>query len=304
MLSQRLVHRAPAYAQLRLHHLYYLQTRYNSSQAEAKFDLRTTVPAPLNLPVRQPGQGIVGHLYATGKAYLAFYRTGLHHVFLNYRTARAIERSLRAKCLTVSQAIDEGHLTRTQFQLLHRNRHDIRRVPIFALVCLCCGELTPLVVLLLANQVPWTCLTPRQVQKYRQRQADARARSGAPPPAVTVSALSARETPQRRSRREELLQVSGVLGLHGRWWRPPTAILQRRLRRHVDYLETDDRLIISRNEAGPSEWPLVEVEWALVDRGICVLGKSEEELRRALDRWLLDRKDHGLQDHGVQEGVH
>ncbi|KAL2851003.1 hypothetical protein BJY01DRAFT_261218 [Aspergillus pseudoustus] len=287
MMSRRLLHRYPLHAQLRARARprpatplsILLRTRYNTAQAGANIDLRTTVPAPLNLPARQPGQGTASHLYATGKAYLTFYRSGLRHVWLNYRSARAIQRSIRDQGLTVPQAIDGGHLTRTQFQLLHRNRHDIRRVPLFALVCLCCGELTPLVVLLLANQVPWTCRTPAQVRKARQRQ-----------DALRISDQETNIPHAGKHRREELVRVSGVLGLRGRWWRPPTGVLQRRLNRHVDYLEADDRLILSSpNKEGPRGWPVTELEWALVDRGISVLGKSEEELRSALERWLVDR---------------
>ncbi|KAJ5742205.1 hypothetical protein N7533_011614 [Penicillium manginii] len=287
MLSQRLLHRYPLHAQLRerprarpatpLSIL--LQTRYSSAQAGATIDLRTTVPAPLDLPARQPGQGAASHLYATGKAYLAFYRTGLRHVWLNYRSARGIQRSLRDQGLTVPQAIAKGRLTRAQFQLLHRNRHDIRRVPLFALVCVCCGELTPLVVLLLANQVPWTCRTPSQVRKSRQRQ-----------DALRISGQQQQNIAHNGNGREALVRASGVLGLRGRWLRPPKGVLQHRLDRHVNYLECDDRLILSSpDKDGPREWAVTEVESALVDRGISVSGRSEKELRDALDNWLSDR---------------
>jgi hypothetical protein len=58
----------------------------------------------------------------------------------------------------------------------------------------------------------------------------------------------------------------------------------------VNYLECDDRLILSSpDKEGPREWAVTEVESALVDRGISVSGRSEKELRDALDNWLSDR---------------
>src|SRR3569833_4674316 len=41
----------------------------------------TTRPPPLNLPERDPAKPYVSHLFATGKAYVTFYKTGLLFLF-------------------------------------------------------------------------------------------------------------------------------------------------------------------------------------------------------------------------------
>lgn len=45
----------------------------------------STLPPPLTLPNRASSRSRFGYLFATGKAYLTFYKTGLHAVLANYR---------------------------------------------------------------------------------------------------------------------------------------------------------------------------------------------------------------------------
>ncbi|KAG0647239.1 hypothetical protein D0Z07_7014 [Hyphodiscus hymeniophilus] len=107
----------------------------------------TTLPALLDLPIREPNQSFFpGYAFKLGKAYATFYKTGVFNIYKNFQASRPLQRTLSSKYGgSLSSAISSGALTRSEFQLLNRNWHDLKRVPAFALVFLICGEFTPLV---------------------------------------------------------------------------------------------------------------------------------------------------------------
>ncbi|KAK4032271.1 hypothetical protein C8A01DRAFT_41287, partial [Parachaetomium inaequale] len=114
----------------------------------------TTRPPPLNLPVRAPNSprppflspANFSHLLATGVAYLKFYKTGLKHIITNTRLLYSKRPDILAARPHPS--------TRAYLHLRLRWQHDVRRLPLFALILLVCGEFTPLVVLALPGAVP------------------------------------------------------------------------------------------------------------------------------------------------------
>ncbi|KAK7736626.1 hypothetical protein SLS53_006829 [Cytospora paraplurivora] len=135
----------------------------------------TTRPAPLDLPVRKPDTSTVSHLFATGKAYLTFYKTGLRHIYINTRlvwslnTASGIPADHTPAGETAEPPTKRAVGTTRSTELLRRRwGHDVRRLPVFALVLLVCGEFTPLIVLALPRVVPITCRIPQQVEKLRR----------------------------------------------------------------------------------------------------------------------------------------
>ncbi|KAK3400557.1 hypothetical protein B0T20DRAFT_348916 [Sordaria brevicollis] len=145
----------------------------------------TTRPPPLNLPERQPDASTFSHLFATGKAYLTFYKTGLRQVITNYKVLRAVGNGGEGPIgrsenpATDPNAID-GYLrfrTRGALQLYNRVKHDLQKLPIFALLLLITGEFTPFVVLAVPTIVPYTCRIPKQVDKILRKVEDRRAQA-------------------------------------------------------------------------------------------------------------------------------
>lgn len=258
----------------------------------------STLPAPLIIPVRQKDQPFFpSYAFALGKAYLAFYKTGVWNVWSNFKASQSIQRHVDDKySSSLKAAVADGALTRHDFQLLVRNWHDIRRVPLFALVVAVCGEFTPLVVIAVSNVVPWTCRIPKQVESDRRRLEERRTISfrnltSVPPKDRGVGNLG----------RMELLHISWSLGLSSKMWDwlggqlpgLPTWILRRKVRRRIEYLEMDDGLI----EAGTGlkDMESEECKMACVERGINVLGRSDDQIRADLGAWLRSRKMSGIE---------
>ncbi|KAJ4416722.1 hypothetical protein N0V85_002167 [Neurospora sp. IMI 360204] len=143
----------------------------------------TTRPPPLNLPERQPDVSTFSHLFATGKAYLTFYKTGLRQVFTNFKLLRAVGKGGEGPIarsenpVTDADCID-GYLrfrTRGSLLLYKRVKHDLNKLPVFGLLLLVCGEFTPFVVLAVPTIVPYTCRIPKQVDKILKRIEEKRA---------------------------------------------------------------------------------------------------------------------------------
>ncbi|KUI72331.1 hypothetical protein VM1G_11806 [Cytospora mali] len=144
----------------------------------------TTRPPPLDLPKRDPNTSTLPHLFATGKAYLTFYKTGLRHIYINTRlvwslnTASGIPPDHTPPGDTASPPTKTAAATTRSTELLRRRwAHDVRRLPVFALMLLVCGEFTPLVVLAVPGVVPITCRIPQQVEKLRRKAEDRRGAS-------------------------------------------------------------------------------------------------------------------------------
>lgn len=267
----------------------------------------STLPPPLVLPTRSPDQGPLSYYFSLGRAYLAFYKTGLKAVYSNHLAARKITASLPPGT-PAPRAASDGLLTRSDFQLLRRSRHDLVRIPLFALVVCVFGEFTPLVVLVLSDVVPRTCKIPRQVAAARERAERRRSVSfrsaalGAPGAAsVSAAARAGAEAGGGRSPaeevaglgREQVLHVGRSLGLFGRWWDrvglgPPGGLVRGRVRRWVEYLDLDDLLI--RRDGGVEAMEVEEVRFALEERGLDVLGKNDGQLKGLLKSWLRERE--------------
>jgi hypothetical protein len=142
-------------------------------------DLSSTRPARLQtpkVPTRWDHGGVVplkvqlSHLYRLGKSFLTFYRTGLKNLWFNYKEYRKIKARLGPFPLNdvVKYSGKGGRptISRREYQLYLRTRHDIRKLIPFGIILLICGEFTPLVVLALGSAVvPSACQMPAQVAK-------------------------------------------------------------------------------------------------------------------------------------------
>ncbi|PKS07653.1 hypothetical protein jhhlp_006259 [Lomentospora prolificans] len=132
---------------------------------------RTTLPPPLDLPVRKPGDGTFSHLFKLGKTYVGFYKAGLKNVFVNRKLLKGKIEALPAgdRPSAFKPHHVPGTFTRADWVLLWRVRHDMARIPIFALVILIFEELTPLVAYACEGIMPYTCRLPQHLEKSRKK---------------------------------------------------------------------------------------------------------------------------------------
>jgi hypothetical protein len=258
----------------------------------------STLPAPLVIPEQQKDQSYFpSYLFTIGKAYVAFYKTGVWNIWANFKAAQPIQQLVDDKySSSLRAAVAAGALTRCDFQLLARNWHDIKRVPLFALMLMICGEFTPLVVLAVSNVVPWTCRIPKQIDadwnKLEERRAISFGNLATPPPT---------ENGVEKLGRMELLHISWSLGLSSKMWDwlggklpgLPTYILRKRVAKRVAYLEMDDGLL--KSGGGVKGLESEECKMACVERGIDVRGRLEKQIRADLEAWLRSREKAGVE---------
>ncbi|KAK4224581.1 hypothetical protein QBC38DRAFT_15683 [Podospora fimiseda] len=219
----------------------------------------TTLPPPLNLPTRDPSTSTFKHYFSLGKAYLTFYKTGLKNII-----------SANRKLVNSNPLPSSSRAT----ILLHkRYSHDIRRLPIFGVILLVCGEFTPLIVLLIPKLVPLTCRIPKQVdlllRKEHQQRQGVRENEGL----------------------EKERKLGGLLGVTGFKWLPINMV-EKKVKERIEWVRKDDGMIMSGGgveKIGGEE----EVKLALTERGVNVLGREEKELREVLGRWFKLVKGKG-----------
>ncbi|KAL2268377.1 hypothetical protein VTJ83DRAFT_3223 [Remersonia thermophila] len=230
-------------------------------------------------------------------AYAKFYKAGIKQIYTNTRLLYPSSSSLSSSSssssptITTSSKPNNGNNndppppvapapgTRSHHLLRRRWLHDIRRLPLFAIVLIVCGECTPLVVLAFPRAVPLTCRIPKQVDKLlaqdEARRAEARTAAAAAAAAATTNAadVGASAAPL----------LAKALGLPARPW-TPAFLLRRRVDARLAFLARDDALLA--DAGGPAALEPAEARLACADRGIDVLGRGDDELRRALGRWL------------------
>ncbi|KFY25900.1 hypothetical protein V493_04378, partial [Pseudogymnoascus sp. VKM F-4281 (FW-2241)] len=244
---------------------------------------------PLIIPPKNPDQSFFRTLFNQGKGYLTFYKTGAKAILTNLSLSRAPQELVDKKYDgAVYEAVRDREFSRADYQLLLRSWHDIKRLPVFGLIFIVCGEFTPLVVLAVSRVVPYTCRVPRQIESDREK-VEARRKT-------SFRNLTAAFVPGKELEREQLLHISWSLGLSSKMWDyiggtlpgPPSALLKGRVATRVEYLQTDDRLI--RRDGVLSDLEAEEVAIACSERGIDVVGRSEEYMREMLGKWMAASK--------------
>lgn len=272
---------------------------------------RFTYAPEISVPARRSDQNLFSWLFKTGRAYLKFYKTGISHV----RQTSKLAKELRTKVKNKGPGRDPAEiLTRAEWQIIQRSRKDTFRLPAMAVLILVLGEWLPLVVLYITPLIPEACRIPQQVRRdlskreqsraYRLHRVmrDALVLQRKDKPAVergTNLPSTAPQSPEDvgpwgraiKSMKAqdmtlfELMLFSAQHDCHSKIWdllnmTPPKSLLQRRVRQKMEYLAKDDELI--ERDGGFAGLEKEEIERACVERGIYVLGKQENELRRAL----------------------
>lgn len=262
----------------------------------------STRPPPLSLPARDPSASTFSHLFATGKAYLTFYKTGFKQIYINSRLVWSLSSASGIPPDTPAPpgqtasppTLRPAATTRSTELLKRRWRHDVRRLPIFALMFIVCGEFTPLVVLAIPSVVPLTCRIPRQIEKLREGTESRRRASAARIQDKIRSASTGSNSTEgvsALSRAEVTAHVARSLNLISPLWdRLPlpdsvvALLASRKVRAHVAYLDRDGHLLSQAGGVPALEDD--EVALACEDRGLPVVDRSAAELRKSLGRWV------------------
>lgn len=252
----------------------------------------TTRPPPLELPARKPETSTFSHLLATAKVYLTFYKTGLRSIYTNTRLLWSVKPGDSPESAGSPRL---GPHTRANLLLQSRWRHDARRVPLFALMLLICGEFTPFVVLAIPRVAPLTCRIPAQVDRI-YRDAESRRRRSAEAFQARAAATGGEQQQQKIPYGLVVGHLARSLGVVSSLWDRlgwvPGTLAGRKVGARLRYLAVDDALLVQAGGV-PALEP-EEVVLACVDRGIDTLARPVGELSDALTRWLSLTDSYGL----------
>ena len=289
-----------------------VQSRANSDPLNPP---RSTLPPPLTLPTRGSESTPV-YWFRIGRAYGTFFKDGLKAVWFNRQAANILQTRIKTelKAQNITDAVSQNAITRSEFQLLARNAHDVGKLPVFGLLLLVFGEWLVFIVPFVPNRVPGTCRIPSQVRGMRQATEERRRNSfrqgiTGPSEEQFPSALPAQakehdagpgkwplafsgEYRQRvlsGLRDDQLFHLSSSLGLHSKMWdrvqlAPPSSILRRAIGSRLEQICQDDFLILKAG--GSSKLVPEELYAACEQRGIDVLDKKDEQLHKSLQWWL------------------
>ncbi|KAM0247895.1 hypothetical protein ACHAQJ_009665 [Trichoderma viride] len=244
----------------------------------------STRPPPLQAVEAQSSK--IKYYFKLGKAYVIFFKDGVKAIITNRRLLNEKVKSLPSG---ERPSVFKPHyipdaFSRADWVLLWRTRHDLIRLPLFALFFIIAEDLTPILVIFLPGILPYTCRFPRLLnitleKAERRRKAafdelESQYPQGALSPGIT-----------RTVAHRHLLRS---LDLSGRMWdrlgfTPPGMwAIKGRLR--MTFLEIDDQRLL--DGGGPLGLDVEELRIACSDRGINILGKSEMELKTRLGDWL------------------
>lgn len=265
----------------------------------------STLPPDLILPNREEFSNVFGYYFKLGRTYGKFYLAGVKAVWYNWKAVRELRSTWAQK------GRERGNweeLKRSEFQLLARNRHDVGKLPFFGVLVALFGEWLPLLVPFIPSAVPGTCRIPQQIRGMRQKCEERRRESfrrGVKEPAQEVMGgeeeawgMTKRDKVRMRLARlngEQLLHLSSVLNVHNRLWErvqlaPPKVLMRSGVSKKLEYLARDDKLLI-RDAANVAALSIPEVMIACEERGLDVLGKTSDTLRRELSWWLARQKE-------------
>jgi hypothetical protein len=244
----------------------------------------TTLSATNRLP--DVAKAWIQYLWGIGRTYLAFYKAGVKAVFTNQKLARAIIPPHSASGSSGNNNNNNNTNTtptRAVRLLRARARHDLMRLPVFGLLLICCGEFTPLVIMLFPRLAPYTCRVPRQIAKIRRA---AEFRRGASLHALSYSLSSSSPSGANRPATAPG-HVCRSLGLSSPIWDRlgvDAPFAKSRADAAVLRLVRDDRLLRERDGART----LVDDEVAIAceERGIDTCGIDVATLRARLASWL------------------
>ncbi|KAK6209032.1 hypothetical protein LQW54_006632 [Pestalotiopsis sp. IQ-011] len=238
----------------------------------------STRPPPLTIPTRDPESSLFKYLFSVGKTYYGFYTSGLKAINTNRNLLKEVGHGLNAPPSLKDAADTKVRPTRAAVLLRERTRHDLSRLPVFALVLMVFGEFTPLVVLAFPKLTPYTCRIPKQIEKLRTNAQERRDASIRNIRHVTESSALDKIAPGH---------VVRCLDLASRIWDkagidPPFA--SAKASKAISRIVTDDAMI--RDGGGVNALEPDEVILACEDRAFDVRSADVETLRKGLAKWI------------------
>lgn len=290
-------------------------TTTTTLRASERLNLPPIAYAPeISVPARKADQNFIKWLWSAGRAYLSFYKSGISHV----RQTAKLAKTLRNKAAQDSNKDMSQVLTRAEWQLVRRSRSDVLRLPVFGVLVLLLGEWLPVVVLYITPVIPEVCRIPQQVERALRKREDKR-QDRLRKIGLDAMRLLSKDRPSGASASSydpsSMSLSKGHAALPGKNWQdmtlfelcltaaqldcypalfdwvpltPPKWLLQRNVSKKMEYLATDRKLI--DRDGGLNGLNAEEVRRACVDRGLPVLGKREDELRKALAVVWIERK--------------
>ncbi|KAL1617178.1 hypothetical protein SLS54_007955 [Diplodia seriata] len=301
----------------------------------------TTLPADLDVPARRPDQNLLSYGYHSGKAYWQFYKQGVKNVWNNRKEANEVrQRHKNNKSAALGPDMDASRLsfTRREYQLLRRSKHDMRRVPAFALLLMVFGEWLPVFVIFVNAIVPLPCRIPRQIERSeRNREAqrlhgrtllfDAQQRQGLRSQHVAPhdKQLRALDTMQinlataakdlvehnKTSLPVYLNHAFANFNLRSPLWDRtgayavvPWLLWKIKLRSHLTYMVVDDALLL--RDGGVGALHPKNVFEACTERGINIVDedgqfRKDRELRADLEKWLKEKRSRAWLELFIQK---
>ncbi|KAJ2745840.1 hypothetical protein GGI20_001841 [Coemansia sp. BCRC 34301] len=230
-------------------------------------------------------------LFQKLKGFISFYKGGLKELVSNIKAAPKIRDRL-AKGETV---------TRDEMLIHRRTPADKWRLVPFGFLVIIIPELIPLTIFLFPGVCPSTCVTYGQVAKLAAKRDAARSKLHTQAltriealglaPAAFADTQSLAQLVHRNEgifdmdklARADLQLVCQFMGLGKIGLISSQSQLKARLAAHLDYLRTDDRLMVA--EQTVDSLGLAELIRACQERAIASTGRSEEQLRAALAAW-------------------
>lgn len=271
----------------------------------------STLPPSLDLPPpKNPYQSRITYYLALGRAYLSFYKFGIKAIYRNWKLTRQLRGRIAAAASHQQRQGDDeallrsGALSRAEFLLLQRSGQDIRKIPLFVLMYIVCGEFTPLVVVAFSGMVPRTLWIPKQVLRAREKAESRRA-------AVYAAINKLGSKPERLARTaNQTRRLGQILGVYPAWWDrlpiTPSWFISRRVTERLRLIDLDDCAIEQDGSRGDGVQRLADGEEVLLAaemRGLNVLGRQDKDLKAILGKWLQARKNGRSVKELVLEGV-
>ncbi|KAL2891856.1 Free methionine-R-sulfoxide reductase [Ceratocystis lukuohia] len=273
----------------------------------------TTLPPVLSLPEKTNITSKASYYMGMAKGYLAFYKTGLKSVFaakkmLNERRAAASPGPMPSPRAVTTAFATSGMLpanvTRADWLFARRVQHDTIRIPIFGLILLVCGELTPLIALYIQGIMPYTCRLPTQLHKDMAAAEARRAASFVRLAPILPTGLCGAYLPSNAgalARRHILSSLHLMPALLDRIAGELLAPLYWRLKgiARLRFLAVDDSLL--RRDGVTEALSDQELKLACVERGLAVTDVPLQIMRDQLRRWLVLSQTTGPAEQRAEE---
>ncbi|RDB25375.1 LETM1 and EF-hand domain-containing protein 1, mitochondrial [Hypsizygus marmoreus] len=206
-----------------------------------------------------------------------FYYHGVKLIFIRRKHINLIHARIKA---------GGSPLSRREFRLIRTQKDDINKVVPFLFIALLLEEVIPLIAIYAPFMLPSTCILPSQRDRIEEKRTE-KAIAFATDYRHIYAQMKLKESPAGHLPLEALkeagasIAICGVLGLSTVGF---DALRIRRIRKHLEFLIEDDKLLIQGNlitRLSPKR-----LKEALQERGILTHNLSPKSMEAQLKWWL------------------